>query len=376
MTSIRRRVSGRGAGLAARLFLVQLLVVAAGTITLWLVVAVAAPPIFRAHLAEAGTETPETLAHADEAFHYATGLSLTVAAVAALGAATGLSLYATRRITRPVQALASAARDVAAGSYTTPVHRPGIGAEFDQLTDAFRDMAGRLESVEATRRRLLADLAHEMRTPLATIDAYLEGLEDGVVPADVGAATVLRQQTARLTRLARDVAAVSSAEEHALDLHLTDLPAGELVRAAVAGARPTYAAQGVHLDVVQPDRLGATAIVRVDPDRIAQVLGNLLDNALRHTSRRGQVILSTNVDHDEVVVSVRDDGAGIAAEHLPHVFERFYRVDNARDVAHGGSGIGLSIARALAVAHGGRLTAASEGSGKGSTFTLTLPRVQ
>jgi signal transduction histidine kinase len=294
-----------------------------------------------------------------------------VAVLAALFVAVLVSAYATARIVRPVNSLARAAEQVASGQYEVRVSAPGLGSEFSRLAGAFNAMAGRLEAVEGTRRRLLADLAHEMRTPVATLDAYLEALEDGVATLDTETAGILRAQTVRLTRLAEDVAAVSRAEERQLELHTEPTDPHELVSAAVAAASDRFAAKGVAL-LAHPAH--DVARVVVDRERIGQVLGNLLDNALRHTPTGGTVTVASRPgEGDLVALTVTDTGDGIPAEHLAHVFERFYRVDASRDRAHGGSGIGLAIAKALVEAHGGRITVTSPGPGGGSTFTVLLP---
>jgi two-component system sensor histidine kinase BaeS len=199
-------------------------------------------------------------------------------------------------------------------------------------------------------------------------------------PRATGAAedtwTVLRAQTGRLRRLAEDIAAVSRAEEHQLDLHRRPVAAVDLVTAAVTAARSRCTAKGVGLD----ERVAADLPpVHADPDRIGQVLGNLLDNALRHTPSGGRVTITADAHAAGIRVSVSDTGEGIDPAHLPNLFERFYRADpargRARDRGHGdqGSGIGLAIARAIVIAHGGRITASSDGPGRGATFTLTLP---
>jgi two-component system, OmpR family, sensor histidine kinase BaeS len=359
-------------GLAGRLFLAQALVVAVGAVTVSVVSAAVGPPSFTAHLAEAtgGEVSASTSAHAEEAFRAASTVSVTVAVLAALAAALLLSAYASRRIARPVRSLAAAAEAVAAGRYAVRVPATGLGVEFDAVTAAFNTMADRLEGVEATRRRLLADMAHEMRTPLATLEAYAEALADGVVAPGEPASAVLHAQTARLRRLADDVAAVSRAEEHQLDLRPRRVDPAALVEAAADAAREAYARRGVRLETTVHPGLGP---VHVDPDRLGQVLANLLDNALRHTPAGGLVRLRAEAGRGGVVLNVVDTGEGILPEHLPHVFERFYRADASRDRRRGGSGIGLAIARALVEAQGGRIEAASPGLGQGASFTVTLP---
>ena len=212
-----------------------------------------------------------------------------------------------------------------------------------------------------------------MRTPLATLEAYLEALEDGIATMDAQTAELLHSQTRRLARLSEDISSVSQAEEGQVRLDMRTVQPASLVAAAVDSVAEAYNAKEVRLLTRIPTRLPD---VRVDPDRMGQVLGNLLDNALRHTPAGGTVTISatTSPRTGGVELCVSDTGDGIAAEHLPHVFERFYRVDAARDRAHGGSGIGLAIAMALAVAHGGKVTVSSPGTGQGSTFRVLLPR--
>jgi signal transduction histidine kinase len=365
MTNLR---TGR-LGLAGRLFAAQTLVVLVGAVTLGLVAAAVGPAIFRDHLHRASTQVDADAArHVEEAYASASALSLAVALLAALVAALAVSAYVARRVAHPVGQLAAAAADVADGDYETRVAAPGMGREFATLALAFNTMAARLDDMEATRRRLLADLGHELRTPLATIEAYVDATEDGVSVADEDTWAVLRTQTNRLRRLAEDIAAVSLAEEHQLDLHPRRLAAKDLVGAAVAAAQPRYVAKGVRLQ----ERVGGgVGDVEVDPERMSQVLSNLLDNALRHTATGGTVIITLDRNANGVRFTVADTGEGIPTEHLSHVFERFYRADPAR--GRGGSGIGLAIARAIVIEHGGQITAASAGPGAGATFTVILP---
>jgi len=360
-------------GLGTRLFLAQTLTAGVAALTLWAVAAAVGPAIFHAHLHRAAGVVPaETSRHVEEAFSSASAISIGVALVASLATALAVSAYVARRIAGPVGRLARAVQELASGCYNVRVPPAALGPEFATLTGSFNEMAGRLGSIETTRRRLLADLGHEMRTPLATLDAYLDGLEDGVVALEPASLAVLRTQTRRLTRLTEDITAVSRAEEHQLDLHLRPTTVNALTAAALTAAADRFRGKGVDL-IIQavPEQLP----VVVDPDRIGQVLGNLLDNALRHTPAGGQVTLRAQASGHTVTIAVSDTGEGIPAEHLPHLFERFYRVDSARDRVHGGSGIGLAIAKALVEAHGGQIAATSAGPGRGSTLLVTLPRV-
>jgi len=363
----------RGAGLAGRLLVAQVLVLMAGALTAWTIAATVGPSVFHEHLARANVgSTPAQILHTEAAFQSANAISLSLALLAALVAALGVSVYMTRRIGRSLATIADAASSVAKGRYQVTVPSPGLGAEFDALASGFNQMAVRLGSVERTRRRLLADLGHEMRTPVATLEAYLEALEDGVATLDAKTAELLRSQTRRLARLSEDISTVSRAEEGQVRLALRSVQPASMVTTAVESVDEAYKAKGVRLVLDIADDLPA---MPMDPERMGQVMANLLDNALRHTPNGGTVTMSaaTSPRTGGVDLSVADSGDGIPAEHLPHVFERFYRVDTARDRIHGGSGIGLAIAKALVDAHGGQLTATSAGVEQGSKFRVLLP---
>lgn len=355
-------------GLGGRLLFAHGLVVTTGGATVVVVAAVAGPPIFRMHLGHVPGLPAATSSHMEQAYATASALSLGLSLLSALAAAVVVSGFVARRVTRPVAALAAGAAHVADGHYSVRVASPGLGAEFDRLAGAFNRMASRLEEVEASRRRMLADLAHEMRTPLATIEAYLDAAADGVAVAGEDPAQVLRTQTARLRRLTDDLRALARAEEVPLDRR--PVAPAALVTAAVSAARARYAAKGVVLH----DRCDAALPqLRADPDRLAQVLANLLDNALRHTPPGGEVSVAARARDGVVVLTVTDSGEGIPADQLSHMFERFYRTDVARRRGYGGFGIGLAIVRAVVTAHGGNVEADSPGPGGGATFTVALP---
>ena len=361
----------RRPGLAIRLVLAQLLVIFVGLLTLAAVSLAVGPPLLRRHLRRAvGTVSPQLSRHLEDAFLSAGGIALGIGGAAFLTAALVAAVLLSRRLSRPVRDLADAAGRVAGGDYTARLRPTFLRPEFDALTGSFNTMAEALESTERTRRRLLGDVAHELRTPLATIEAYLEGLADGVRTLDEHTLAVLGAQTGRLHRLVEEISLVSRAEEHRLTLARTLVPAARPVEAAAAAVRPAFQAKGVALHVTVA---AGTPALNVDRDRLVQVLVNLLTNALRHTPATGTVTLAAEPADGGVVLSVTDTGEGIAAEHLPHLFERFYRADPARDREHGGSGIGLAIARALVQAHGGTITAHSEGPGKGAVFRISLP---
>ncbi len=356
-------------GFASRLLAAQALVLVAGALTTWFVASLVGPSIFREHLHRAGvSNTAAETQHVEEAFNSALLISIAVALLSATITALAVTWYFTRRVKRSISQVASAAEEVAAGRYEDRVADPGLGSEFATLADSYNSLAQRLGNVEAIRRRMLADLAHEMRTPLATVDAHLEAVEDGIRSLDQDTLTVIRLSTRRLRRLAEDIASVSQAEEGTLDIHRQRVEASALATAAAEGAQDRFTAKGVRLD----SRLTSHDPVLADPDRIGQVLSNLLDNALQHTPPGGTVALACRHHNRWVEFVVTDSGEGIAPEHLAHVFDRFYRVDTARDRTRGGSGIGLSISKALVEAHGGTLTAHSMGIGHGATFTVRL----
>ncbi|MDC5696855.1 HAMP domain-containing histidine kinase [Intrasporangium calvum] len=364
--------AGVRVGLAPRLMLAQVLVLGASVITAGLVAAFVGPPLFHHHMLQAGhgPNTPE-LAHIEEAYRAASFVSLGVALVIALVCAAAVTWYVTRRLQAPLGALSRAAREVSRGHLGARVGEFGSGAEFEELGRAFNLMATQLEQTEDTRRRLLSDLAHELRTPIATLTIYCEGLRDGVTTWDDDTERVMTQQTQRLARLAADLDDVSRAEEGRLALERSPTSVRDLLWSAGQARREAFAREGIEFigEVEEcPD-----VDVDVDPRRMGQVLDNLLANALRHTHHGGSVRLSAQVVADAVEISVSDTGDGIPAEQLPHVFERFYRGDTARDRDRGGSGLGLTISRAIADAHQGSLVASSPGPGKGSTFTLSLP---
>jgi two-component system sensor histidine kinase BaeS len=367
-----RRQLGRGRrrGLAGQLLTGQVLVVAVGSITVAVTAALLAPGLFRRHLARTGTVAPPVRQHAEEAFAAALASALTIATLAALLTAGVTALLLVRRVAAPVEQLAAAADAVASGHYDIAAPDVPFGGELGRLSEAFAHMAARLADTDAARTRLLADLAHELRTPLATMTAYLEAMEDGVVATDEAAWATLRVQVDRLGRLAGDLRSVALAEEQVAMDRWGAVDVTAVTRDAVAVAAPRFAVRGVRLDVVG---VGSPAMVLGDGQRLAQIMTNLLDNALRHTRPGGAVSVRVTATARDGRIVVSDDGDGLAPGDLEAVFERFYRVDPSRTSTSGGSGLGLSIARTIARRHGGQLSATSDGIGRGARFTLTLP---
>ena len=361
----------RPVGLAGRLFTVQLLVIGITFLTLLITVALIAPNLFLHHLEMTGEDSAVVQAHAREAFETSVGLALLAAAAVAVIAATALSWFLARRVSRPITALSAAAESVAHGNYDVAVPETGLGAELTTLSHAFQNMAESLATTDDARTQLLSDLSHEIRTPLATLEAHIDGLEDGMVPPSPATFEVMRAEVHRLRRLASDVRLAALAQEHALDLHLQVVAVAELAEEACTLFEPRYLDKGVDL---RNTCRRSVETVRVDPDRMQQVLGNLLDNALRHTPAGGRVTLGCTVRADQIEITLSDTGQGLAADDLERIFQRFQRLDEARRAESAGSGLGLTIARALVQDQGGDVTASSGGVGAGTTFTIRLPR--
>lgn len=357
-------------GFAARLLIGQALVVVAGGSTLALVAFAIAPSVFHEHVRESPTPfTDAQRIHVDRAFQDATLIALGVAILVAVITAIAISGVLTVRLTRPLHALATGATRIAGGRYDerTPVTGP---TELAALAESFNQMAGALEHAERRRRVLLADIAHELRTPLATIEGYFEGLTDGAIAPDAETWQVLRSESRRLARLVDDLSLVSRAEERQLHLRRERIDLTHALADAARAAAPSYAEKGV---AIIEDYAGRAPAVIADPDRLAEVFANLLENALRHTPPGGRVTVTAGRRGRDAQIVVADTGEGIPPEHLGRVFDRFYRMDPARSRTTGGSGIGLTITRAIVDAHGGSIRAESDGPGRGARFVITLP---
>lgn len=364
-------------GLRARIFLAHLLVIAVGLATLFAATVSIAPTLFDRLMdgmmgpgaAPMGGMMAGMAESTAQAFRAAMLQALLLSAGAATLAAVGVSLFVSARIVSPIQRLLAASGRIAAGHYAerVPAAEPG---ELGALAAQFNTMAAELEAAERRRVALIGDVAHELRTPLATIEGYAEGLLDGVVAPEPATWALLHDEAGRLRRLVGELQELSRAEARQLPLQLRPCDPAELIGQAVRRIAPQFAEKGVALSTELPAGLPA---VQADADRIIQVLINLLGNALRSTPAGGAVQARAEPQQATVTFHVADTGIGIAPEHLRHLFERFYRVDKARSRALGGSGIGLTISRAIVEAHDGRICAASAGPGQGATFSFSLP---
>lgn len=287
------------------------------------------------------------------------GLGLIFAAV--------VSFFVAERLTRSVRGLADAARSPrpVAGGFT--VH-PEDPAEMLELAGALNRMTERLQQEDEARRNLFADIAHELRHPIALLRGRLEMMQDGITPVTPERLSALQDEVIRLGRMVADVRELSLAEVGKLSLNLQPVDLGVEIATTQENFEPIAAGKGVTLAV----EAGELPVVTADPDRIRQVLANLLSNAVRHTPTGGSITLRAGRQGDLVAIAVADTGSGIAPADLPHIFDRFYRADKSRTRATGGTGLGLPIARSLARLHGGDLTAQNAPHG-GAVFILTVP---
>jgi len=279
-----------------------------------------------------------------------------------------LTLLLSNTLLKPIQALTIAASRMEQGDLSQRVHiktRDEIGG----LAHAFNTMAESVQQSEQLRRNLVSDVAHELRTPVTNIRGYLEALQDGVVEPDATVIASLYEEAELLSRLVKDLQDLTLAEAGQLHIHCVPFVLEDIIINAVNGLALQASDKHPTLSIDVPSNL---PLVEADPQRVGQILRNLLSNALKHTPVEGNVCVSARRHENEVEVVVEDTGVGIAREHLPNLFKRFYRADPSRARATGGTGLGLAIVEQLVHAHGGRVTVESE-VGKGSRFTFTLP---
>jgi signal transduction histidine kinase len=291
-----------------------------------------------------------------------------LAALLGVIAAVLLGAAVARRVTAPLRQMASAAARVGRGDLSGDVPVPSED-ELGSLARAFNAMTADLRRLEEHRKHVTADIAHELRTPLAVLQANLEGMLDGIVEASPERLAALHGQVRLLGRLVDDLRDLSLAQAGRLMLNRTDSDLRGLVDAAVSVVLPRAQEKGV---AVQARLAAGLPLLHVDRDRIMQVIHNLLDNAIRHTPAGGAVTVDLSVRGAEVRLAVRDAGPGIPPDEIERVFERFYRLDASRSRATGGTGLGLAVVKSLVEAHGGRVEVASA-LGEGSTFVVVLP---
>jgi len=287
-------------------------------------------------------------------FDDSVGRVVVVALVISIVAAAALSAALGRRIARPLREIERAARQIAAGEYAARVPSGGPG-ELSGLADSFNQMASSLQEQERMRSEFIANAAHELRTPLTNLQGYLEALRDEVIPADRATFASLWEEAERLVRLSRSLDVLAEGDARVGRPALVRVDVAGAIRTAAELVAPSITQAGLTCSVDVPASLPA----RADPDGLAQVLANLLQNALRYTPAGGSVRIAAEPRPREVVVSIENTGPGIPAADLPRVFERFYRVEKSRDAARGGAGIGLAIVAELVSSFGGRVGAES-----------------
>lgn len=274
-----------------------------------------------------------------------------------------------RTLAAPLQALEAGARAIATQDLSHRVPVKG-SQEIQSVARAFNQMAVQLDQAELLRRNLLADVAHELRNPLHVLQGNLQAILDDVYPLSKGEIARLLDQTRLLTTLVDDLHDLAQAEAHQMPLNKQMTDMADLVKETAVSFKPVAAAKGVTLQV---ELLGPTPYLTVDANRMRQAVSNLLNNALRHTPEKGQIMVTVVEKADGLHILVRDSGSGIEAAHLPFVFDRFYRTDSARSRDQGGTGLGLAIVKGIVEAHEGTVTAVSPGAGLGSTFEISLP---
>ncbi len=369
--------------LAWKVFLSYVAVILVGVVVLATAASFSAPAAFERNLASMGAmmsggmmgnaQTAE--ANLYSGYQMSVTEALSLAALAALIAAIAASYLVSRQVVGPIQKMVGISHRIAEGEFHERLEVSGSLArdqldELDLLALSFNQMADKLEKTEVVRRQLIGDISHELRTPLTAIKGYMEGLIDGVLPASSQTFQQVHSEVDRLQRLVNDLQELSRMEAGAYPLNLKSVPVLKLVKNVESRLSRQFEEKGILLVAAVPTGLPN---VLADEDRILQVLINLTGNAMQYTPAGGKVTISALCEKNEVRITVADTGIGIAPEHLPHIFTRFYRVDKSRTRASGGSGIGLTIAQSLIKAHHGRIWVESAGEGKGSAFHFTLP---
>ena len=366
--------------LGAKLFLANLIVILIGVIILAITIQITIPAAFNRHMGMMTTTGMGMMGQGQgqgqgygrtlfENFRASMFESLGYAVTASVLAALLVNFFLSRRIVAPIRTLTDASQHIAEGQYAERVQVNGSD-EIAQLAARFNQMATQLEQVESMRRQLIGDVTHELRTPLTSIKGYMEGLVDGVLPSTPETFDQIHREADRLSRLVDDLQELSRVEAKAYSLDIHPMTVSNLVQTTVKRLAPQ--ARDKHI-ILHPNLPADLPPVQADEDRITQVLVNLVANAIQYTPVGGNVSITAARQADEIQISVKDTGVGIPPEHLANLFTRFYRVDKSRSRnAGGGSGIGLTIAKHLVEAHGGRIWAESKVDGQGSTFTFSL----
>ena len=349
-------------GIAARIALLSVLVAAVAVAVIAIGVLGVAQTTFSHLMVQAGQSAATARTMFD---HSVVAVFIGAAMIAAVVSVVLASLLAVR-LARPLDAIAAGARRVARGEYQVRVQRNGP-EEVASLADSFNQMAEALQQQERMRRDFIVNAAHELSTPLTNLQGYLEALRDGVIAPSTQQFQSLHEEVDRLVRLSQSLNTLAQDTSPSSSRALQTIDLVPAVRAAVELARSSFDGKAIRVQLHLPGRLPA----RADPDQLSQVLANLLQNASRYTPDGGMVTVAAEARPSDVLVSVSNTGDGIPDPDLPHIFERFYRVEKSRDRAHGGAGIGLAIVKQLVEATGGRVGAESQAGV--TRFWFSLP---
>jgi signal transduction histidine kinase len=358
-------------GLRSRLFLSHVVVVLVGITTLTIIGKFSSPRFFVVYLESIeveGVSIRQVRKELVRGFEFAWSRGALWSMAVGATAAGGLSYLVSRRIVQPLLHMEEVTKKFAAGQFDERVPAHEI-PELDQLASSFNRMADSLEGVEQRRRELVTDLGHELRTPLTVLNGYLEGLADGTVEPSTQLYGLLTQETKRIQRLVNDLQELSKMEAGYLPINSQPIDLHPLLTSVVQKfANQLSSHSNLEIQLQYPEGI---PLVEADPQRVEQILVNLLSNALRHTAS-GSITVGVKQVTEHVWISVIDTGEGIAADDLPHVFERFWRADRSRDRNSGGTGIGLAICRRLVELQSGSIEVESQLS-RGSTFRFSLP---
>ncbi len=365
--------------LGTKFFISYIIVILIGILVLISATEFIVPDAFERHLVEMarvmGPEANQLENDLFTNFRNAVNESLVFSAVASSVAAIIVSLFVSRQVVAPIRRVMIASQRIADGHYSERVRIPGGTNregldELSQLSVSFNQMALKLEQGETLRKQLIGDIAHELRTPLSTIKGFMEGLMDGILPANAETYLQVHQEAERLQRLVDGLQDLNRVEAGVILLNLEENSIKDLVGNTQKRLIRQFDEKGVSIELNIPEGL---PMVSVDRDRMGQVFINIVGNSLQYTPAGGNVMISAKQQNNKVMIIITDTGIGISSEDLPQIFTRFFRVDKSRSRAGGGSGIGLTISKHLVEAHGGKIWAESGGAGKGSKFTISLP---
>lgn len=358
--------------IAYRLFISHLAVILIGLFIMIAVTAYIAPLDFSARMQHSGMmgrgghSQLETL---EAEYRLTLYQALAISGIGGISLAILMSWWLSQRILKPLKLLVKGSQEIADGRYEQRLSFQSRD-ELGELVQSFNRMAASLASTETMRRELLADVSHELKTPLASIKAYMEGLQDGIIPATAENYQRIEHETTRLQRLVEDLQALSQAEAQAIVLRPQSINLEKMLQSLVERFKPQYQEKEIEIRFISPEK---THNIFADSDRLEQVFTNVLGNALQYSNPKGEVIIRMEEKEKEIIVSIADNGVGLDDDEQRRIFQRFYRVDKSRARASGGSGIGLTIAKSLIEAQGGKIWVESAGLGKGSTFFIQIP---